>query len=162
MTTQHLSREQLFQNRAFKTVMRPGILDEIITNADIDLFNVSGSVIVTSLFGIARTAIAGGGTPNLQFTEPAVPTTTDMSLAGVLAAQINDVCSWDGDAGGAIVAGAVPGVFLAAESAWAGYIILSAGIISIIEAGGINPNTGTIDWYISYLPLLAATVITAL
>lgn len=162
MTTRRLSREQLFQNRAYKTVMRPGILDEIVVSAFIDIFDVSGPVQVIALFGIARTIIGGAGQPRLDFTEPAVPTITALSTAAAIVAQINDILSWDGAVGSSIAPGDVPGVFDATESAWLGYMLLTTGTISVHEFVDAAGCTGTIDWYMAYLPILDTSIITAL
>jgi len=163
MTTPRYTRAQLAHTRAvFRTVRRVGVLNEIVMSAEVNLFNVSGPVLVTSLFGIATTIIAAAGTPRLEFTEPDGGAPVVMSIAGAIAAAVNDIIGWDGDAGVAVAQGANVGMFAANESAWAGYIILTEGVIRIHEFGDAAATTGTIDWYVTYLPLAEATLITAL
>lgn len=157
------TRAQLTQTRAFTTVRRPGVLDELGADADIDLFNVSGPVFVTSLFGIVTVVLAGAALPRLRFTEPDAGAPVNLSgiHASVDGLAVNNILSWAGTAAGLLLEGVGVGLFSADESAWAGPILLSAGVISLFETGSVAA-TGTIDWYISYLPLVAATIITAL
>lgn len=163
MTTPRYTRVQLFQNRTFMTVRRPGVLNEIVDDADINLFNVVGPVAVAALFGIITVAMAGAAEPQLRFIEPdagaPVAMSGAMAATGLDGLTVNTILGWPGTIGGLLVDGASVGLFAADESAWAGYIYMTDGIINLLETNSVAA-TGTIDWYVSYLPLLPAGIIT--
>jgi len=163
MTTPRLTRAHFTQTRAYTTVRRAGVLNELLADADIDLFNVSGPVLITSLFGIVTVVLAGAALPRLRFTEPDAGAPVNLSgiHASVDGLAVNNILSWAGTIAGLLLEGVGVGLFSADESAWAGPILLTAGVISLFETGSVLA-TGTIDWYISYLPLIGTTTITAL
>lgn len=156
------TRAQLSQTRAVRTVKRAGVADELILNADIDLFNVSGPVLVTSIFGIVKTVLAGAGIIQFHFADADGLAAGNISAVALslAATPVNGIISWDGLIAGVPAAGAVAGVLATNEKTWNGPMTLSEGVISITTITAAI--TGLIDFYVTYIPLDAETVITAL
>lgn len=170
MTTSRFSRAQLFQNRAYKTVMRPGLVTDLPAAA-FDIFNIAGSpVMVFGLFGVVTTAIgATAAVCRLQYTA-AIAGAAQTPLCAAHATMINDpagtIYYWSGLQAGllvdnaAIAATSDEGWLDLTTTPWDGnYILVCPGVIAVTNAVA---GTGIIDWYISYLPLLDAGIVTAL
>lgn len=165
MTTPYtrFSREQLFQNRVFKTVRRVGLPSDLAGGVDFNIFNVSAPILVQYIFGHVTTAIgAGAAVPRIQFTPTGgaqVPLCA--AAAAINGDAVNTIYTWSGLIAGALTPSAQIGAAdLAATAQWSGgMLILVGGIIAVTNAVA---STGIIDWYISYLPLEDTTIVTAL
>lgn len=163
MTTAHMSRTQLFQTRAFRTVRRPGLPADLAAGVNFNIFNVSGVILVQYMFGHVTTVIgAGAAVPLIAFTPTggaAVPLCT--VAVDISTDAVNTIYTWSGLIGGVLTPSIQIGAAdLAATAQWSGgMLILVGGIIRITNAVA---STGIIDWYISYLPLQDGTIVTAL
>lgn len=161
-TPTRYTRDMLYQARTFKAVRRAGLVADLVGGADFNIFDVSGTVLVQYLFGQVTTVIgAGAAVPRIQFT-PTGGAQTPLCVAAVSIANdaVGTLYVWDGTSLGVLAPAAALGTADAGEATWvAGPILLTAGIIAITNA---VVSSGIIDWYISYLPLVDTTIITAL
>lgn len=157
-----LTRAQILQNQSIKTVRRAGLAADLVAGADFNIFNVSGVVEVYNFFGVVTTVIgAGAAVPRVQFTPTGGAQTPLCAAAASIATDaVGTIYTVIGGATATQLAPtAALGYADAAETAWVGPWILPAGIIAITNAVA---STGIVDWYISYVPLVNTTVITAL
>lgn len=165
MTTQLYRRNQLFQNRAYMSVRRPGVALELGTAA-FNLFTIAnGLVAIKALFGHSTELIAGTCLPRLQFT-PTGGALTPLCVAAVdIDADVaNSFYTWTGLVGGTLTVGAVIGVSdLNANAQWSGGSdVLVPGIISLTDATAAAVTGGLIDWYVIYMPLVDTAEVTIL
>ena len=161
-TPTRYTRDQLYQARTYKTVRRAGLAADLAGGVNFNIFNVSGVSMVQYMFGHVTTLIgAGDAVPQITFTPTGGAAINLCAPALTIAADpVNTLYVWDGTLGTALAPAAGIGTVDAGESTWvAGFILLVAGTIRITNAVG---STGIIDWYISYLPLVDTTIITAL
>ena len=155
MTIANLTRAELIQTHSFQTVRRAGLAADFVPGADFDIFNVSGVVLVSDIFGIVTTLIGAGALlPFIEITT-IVPAAT-VPLCAVVGAAINaDVAGtmyrWSGLDTGVLQVTAVGAADVQAADSWVGgFVVLTAGVINIDTAVA---GTGVIDWYITYLPM---------
>ena len=165
MTTVH-TREQLFSNKAWKTVRRPGLAVDWTAGVDFDIFTVTGVVIVSHMYGVVTTVIGAGAPVAFVEITTVVPAAT-VPLCAVTAASITTDAvgtfyTWNGLIAGVLTPGAVLGAQdMAAANTWGGaLLVLTDGVINIDNAGGAS--TGIIDWYIRYMPMTPNAVVTIL
>lgn len=169
MTTARLTRAQFFQSQATGTatnvLRRPAVATDFSAGANFDIFNVSGVIEIIYMFGVVTFLFdVGIAVPSLTHT-PTVGTggvALSGAHVGLNAAPAGEILTWDGLTGGLLTSSGALGVSdIDATSGWLGNVInIPAGIISVTNA---TPDTdGTVDWYIAYIPLLPATVVTVL
>lgn len=131
--------------------------------AAFDLFEINaGDVMLTNLYGIVTTLIAGAATPQLQFTP-------DSNAGGItpMCAIITPTGNWDTDAVDTIycwdgtVAGNLDpatGVGIGIASFGTNFQILAPGVISLTNAGDVC-TAGVVDWVLHYVPLDTDSVV---
>lgn len=158
------TRAQLFRSRTFRTVRRPGLYADIDGVGDAALFNVSGLVQIHNIFGVCTTVIgAGAAIPRIQFTPTAgaVQIPLCAAAASIATDAAGTVYTWTGLIGGQLTPGGALGMSdVNANSTWVGgWITLAAGVIELTNA--VDANSGVIDWYAMYLPVVAGSLITA-
>ncbi len=163
MTTP-FTRAELSQTHSFQTVRRPGLAADFVPGADFNIFTVTGVVLVADIFGIVTTLIGAGALlPFLEITT-LVPA-AQVPLCAVVGASIDTdavdtMYRWNGTIAGALQVTAVGAADVQAGDAWVGgLVVLTAGIINVNTAVA---GTGTIDWYITYLPMSPGAEITIL
>ena len=164
MTTARLNRDQLFQSQAVNTLRRPGVAADFAAGLDFNIFNVSGLIEIHYMFGIVTNLFgAGVSIPQIQFTPTGgIQVALSGAHAGLNAAAAGTVLTWTGLTAGALTSGAALGMSdVNANSDWdGGFITIPAGIIAITNA--VADATGVVDWYIAYVPHMAATIVTLL
>ena len=123
-----------------------------------DIFTITGGdILVTSLYGIVTTLIAGGApVPRIQFTPTAgaAPALTPMcaAAADIIADAIDTIYTWDGTIAGQLAPAGVASVGVGYAGMEVGYQVLVPGVISITDADN-NATGGVIDWILHYVPL---------
>jgi len=156
MTTPRYTRAQLFENRTYKTVRRPGVGAELVNAAEIDLFTITGSPIICSIFGVITGTFEAAAT-TLQL----MHSVTDQDLGAACTTLSGQVAGIHlNPTGGvavamAIGAGTSVGVHQPTNK-WS----LSVGNIYLL-VGGATSTDGVVDWYITYLPMLSTGLVVA-
>lgn len=169
MTTQY-TRAQLLQapqGRAKLSVRRVGLAGDIepahLTPGTV-LFTITGGPVeIHSLFGLITTVIgAGAAVPQLAF-KPAVGAISDLcaAAADISTLPAETLFTWTGLLAGLLT----PCVGLGhldltgAEAGFVSPLTIVPGTINLINA--VGGTTGVIDWYITYLPIGATSLIVA-
>ncbi len=164
MTVPNLTREDLMQTQALTTLRRPGNAAEWIAGADFDIFTVTGIIVVSNIFGVCTTLIAGAIVPFLEITTvvPAAQVPLCALALTLNADPVDSVYGWSGLLAGVLTVGAGVGMQeLAATNTWTGgLMVLTAGVINVDNA--IASTAGVIDWYITYIPVSADGAVTIL
>ena len=162
MTTQ-FTRQELLQTQTFQTLRRPGLAVDWTAGADFDIFTVTGVIVVSHLFGIVTTLIAGAIVPFVEITT-VVPAATVPLCALALSLDTDvagTIVGMSGLIAGVLTASAVGAMTLEAVNTWAGnLIVLTAGVINVNNA--IASTGGVVDWYITYLPMSTGGEVTLL
>lgn len=126
-----------------------------------DIFEINGGdILVTHLYGIVTTLIAGGNpVPRIQFT-PDGGGLTPMCLAAadILADAIDTIYTWDGTIAGQLAPAGVASVGVGYTGMEVGPQVLIPGVIRITDADN-NATGGVIDWIIHYVPLDTDSVV---
>jgi len=164
MTTQ-FTRTQLTQTRALRSVRRVGLAADLTPASagnGAALFTVTGPVLVYALFGEITTVIGAGlAVPRLQFLSGATLSGLCAAAASIAALPVSTLLRWTGLLAGLLT----PGVGLGhldltgAEAGFASPLVFGAGTVRLTNA--TSAVSGIIDWYITYLPLVDTTVVTA-
>ena len=163
MTTQY-TRAQMTQVRAYRACRRPGLYTDI-DGTGADLFTIAGGPIqAIALFGQVTTIIGAGlAVPQLWFTPTGGGGVTALcaAAASIAADAVNTLYTWTGLLAGLLTPGVGIGHLdlTGAEAGFANPITMTPGVISLVNA--IDALSGVIDWYIAYIPMLDASVITA-
>ena len=160
MTTPRYTRANLLNNQVYSTLRRPGLAGDLA--GDYDIFTVTGVILVYDIFGIITTVVANAAVPFLEFRSvvPAAVVPISAAHASLDTIVAGGTVSWAGTAAGALTSGAVGAADRAAALTWGGnFLVLTAGIIEVDNAVA---GTGILDWYITYLPLVAGTTVTVL
>ena len=147
-----------------KGAHRVGVADELggIAGAGVvNLFTVTGGpIIVTNMWGMVTVVIAGaGGTGVLIILnhDPA-GAAPSAAISAVVAATIagdpaGTMYTWSGAVGGAITVAAQLGVASVGDTLFAGeFLVLVPGVVNVNNTGNDATMTGTIDWYMNYIP----------
>lgn len=133
-----------------RRVFREGALADIEGVGDVDLFRVSGGVVMlTMMYGHCTILITGALTTHPMLTPTSNATATDMAAlsATLEAGVVDDIISWDGlITDQPEITGAGIGVPFSANTQ-----ILVPGII--ILRTGAAATVGAIDWILHYIPL---------
>ena len=163
MTTQQFTRAQLAQARIYRTARRPGLFTDI-DGTGADLFTIAGGPVqLIALFGHVTTVIGAGlAVPDLSFTPTGGGALTALcaAAAAINLDAVNTLYTWTGLLAGLLTPGVGIGHLdlTGAEAGFNSPITLTAGVISLVN--GVTAVSGVIDWYVAYLPLLDASVIT--
>jgi len=160
-----ITREQLSQSQAIRTVRRIGLTVDLTPASagnGANLFNViNGPVLVYRIIGLITTVIgAGAAVPRLQFLSGATLTGLCAAAASIATLGVGTLFTWTGLLAGLLT----PNVGLghldltAAEAGFASPITLGTGSIRLTNA--VSAVSGIIDWYIAYMPLRSDGVVT--
>jgi len=149
-----------------KGAHRVGVADELAGIAagagtvTIPLFTViGGPVIITNMWGMVTVIIAAaagtGCTPILDHTPAsAAPLAAICTVAvDIDSDAVGSMYTWSGAVGGVLGPATQMGVSSVAETLFVGeYLVLVPGVINVGNAGNDAGMTGTIDWYLNYIP----------
>ena len=125
-----------------------------------DIFTITdGPVLVYSVIGHCTELIAGTALPTLNFTPTDAGGQTELgdSAGDIDTDAINTVYTWTGLLAGLLTPCVGIG-HLALDGAEAGIqspIVLTSGVIAVLDATAAAVTGGLIDWYIVYVPLMA-------
>lgn len=152
-----------FQERG---IVRIGTNADYTPGGNFNIFNIAGGpILVTNMWGHVRVACTGALlVPLVQF-DPTIGAVSALCTLAVGAAHaIGVVLTWNGTLAGVLAPTAAVGHGQAGpasiESFVAGYIMLMPGIILIVNATA--DATAEIDWYMTYKPVLAESLVTVL
>lgn len=163
MTT--ITRAQLTQVDQFRTVRRAGVALELGT-ATFDIFTITdGPVLVYSFIGHITELIAGTAlpTPNITPTDAGGQTELSDSAADIDTFAVNTLFTYTGLLAGLLTPCVGIGHLdlTGAQASIPTPIILNSGVIAILDATAAAVTGGLIDWYITYVPVMAAGLIVA-
>ncbi len=129
------------------------------TAATVDLFEVSGLVKITEIFGVVTEVMdATATTVKLVFDATVTGAVTDLSAAATVTSDVlGTLYSIVGVAATAMTESAGIYILPAAKLPAQG-LILPAGVI---QATGSAINAGVVTWYVSYYPIESDAVITS-
>lgn len=127
--------------------------------AAFDLFEVNaGDILVTHLYGIVTTLIAGASVPRLQFTPDGGALTPMCAAAVSIAADaVDTIYTWDGTIAGVLAPAGVASVGVGYAGMEVGFQVLVPGVISLTQ--GVQATAGVIDWILHYVPLDTDSVV---
>jgi len=118
------------------------------------LFTVSGTVLVTNIFGVVGTAITVANSYKLQH-NPTTGATTDLVAAtdiGTTDTPAGNVLGFSGVKTASIITGPGSAATLTSD------LVLTAGSVESVSAG----TDGEITWYLTYVPVTTnASVVAA-
>ncbi len=120
-----------------------------------DIFEINGGdILVTHLYGIVTTLIAGGApVPRVQFTpDGGALTPMCAAAADIITDAIDTIYTWDGALASLLAPAGVASVGVGHAGFSVNYQILVPGVISITQAAGAATG-GVVDWVLHYVPL---------
>ena len=126
-----------------------------------DIFEINaGDILVTHLYGIVTTLIAGGApVPRIQHTpDGGALTPMCAAAADIIADAIDTIYTWDGTIAGQLAPAGAASVGVGYTGMQVGYQVLVPGVISITDANAAATG-GVIDWILHYVPLDTDSVV---
>lgn len=132
----------------------------VATAAD-DLFDVTGQVFVTLMYGVVTTQIAGGTTPELLVNVKDGSNTAISGSTVITGDVIDTLYHVMGDPNVTMAGGDAPTVGFAGNGSAARGFILDGITVESTPGGGGAATAGVIDWHLWYVPLEDSATVAA-